>query len=801
VGLISPPERLVTAERLHRLQDEPKHLQWPTVHALLLRYEDLGDLADLLEARDTINTLSVPTQEHFDFRAAVALLFYHKLVWDSQHVCDSDAARQLKSAIHAQCGDHPESRLLQKLFIGLSTLIWTATADPSEIESAEGMIEGALRPSPARGSTSFALWHVLSEHYMTVDRARRDDIALEKAKDLITNMLQEAGDNDLLQGRALHSLAVWKFRKAFSADHADAHILEQAVATCRSALSHLPVRHLLRRECVSDLIRMLVGLFDVVGRLSCLNEAIALAETHSNGVVYYPALAIYSTQAVILRVKAGRMAHSTKRTLLQDAIARMQTVLFNYPRCHEAWRSLILGGLCSAFRLHSQLGFSSSLDECLILAQASVSIRSRVPHGQLRFFAAYHLARALVDVAASKRDVQALAKAQDLLNNSASFPPTRPQWRSSILALQGRYHMVRFQTFGLEADFTAGWEHFQAAISDIPQFPTRRLGITLRCADLAVEVGKPTFAMCAYRLAIDGLPQMAALGLDMKTRIEAVQLSEGLGCRAATHALTLGDMRSAVEVFEQSRGVVWSQSLQLQIPCASVPTEYQSEFARITDRLRRAPEGVDCADRRTHATALDHIITAIRRTPGYERFLLPRVYSDLSMAARNGYVILLIPSDTFTDVVMMGKPGEDPCHLRILTLKLSRLRDMASAFRSHGHHAAGSHRLKLVRMDPGTPEKCVFILARLWTELVRPIIEALGIKVGIQIRAAQLSLTLRLHNRNGPRTRKNPRHGFGGVRQGPLPRYRCTQPVYTKASIKNALRTTSFHLIRRLYLR
>jgi hypothetical protein len=260
-------------------------------------------------------------------------------------------------------------------------------------------------------------------------------------------------------------------------------------------------------------------------------------------------------------------------------------------------------------------------------------------------------------------------------------------------------------------------------------------------------------------------------------------------------------MRSAVEVFEQSRGVVWSQSLQLQIPCASVPTEYQSEFARITNRLRRTPEGIDCADRRTHATALDHIITAIRRTPGYERFLLPRVYSDLSMAARNGYVILLIPSDKFTDVVMMGKPGEDPCYLRILTLKLSRLRDMATVFRSHVNHAAGSHRLKLVRMDPGTPEKCAFILSRLWTELVRPIIEALGIKVSIRIHGAKFKLTLLGHSRNGYRTCKNPGHGFGGVRQGRWPRYRCTQPVYTKASIKNALRTTSFPLIRRLYLR
>jgi hypothetical protein len=94
-----------------------------------------------------------------------------------------------------------------------------------------------------------------------------------------------------------------------------------------------------------------------------------------------------------------------------------------------------------------------------------------------------------------------------------------------------------------------------------------RLKVAKEWASVAHEK-QDTSALEAYQIALGLLPQLAAFGLDVRSRptILITAQSNNLGSDAAACAIDLHRYEEAVELLEAGRSVFWSQSLHLRTP-------------------------------------------------------------------------------------------------------------------------------------------------------------------------------------------------------------------------------------------
>jgi hypothetical protein len=244
--------------------------------------------------------------------------------------------------------------------------------------------------------------------------------------------------------------------------------------------------------------------------------------------------------------------------------------------------------------------------------------------------------------------------------------------------------------------------------------------------------------LCAYQEVVGRLPQFAYIGEDVATRVEALQLAEGLAGRAAVSSISCGNLPGAVELLEQSRGVVWAQTLRSRMSLSSVPPDYTDDFARITSALKQASgDSPDTTTkRRDSAAQLDSLLDCIRQVKGYERFLLPRLYTELRTCTSHGFVVLAIPSDICTDVLIMRSGEDTPRHLRLPSVQLQRLQDWTAKLKrscDQSRASMSAERLGVKISAPPVPppreQAYMKVLGELWREIVQPVLANLGVEV------------------------------------------------------------------------
>ncbi|OAX44469.1 hypothetical protein K503DRAFT_764886 [Rhizopogon vinicolor AM-OR11-026] len=142
------------------------------------------------------------------------------------------------------------------------------------------------------------------------------------------------------------------------------------------------------------------------------------------------------------------------------------------------------------------------------------------------------------------------------------------------------------------------------------------------------------------------------------------------------------------------------------------------EFKELSFHLRNVLEGSteDTAQIRKLTVQRDNVISRIRMLPGYSRFLLPPLFSDLQKAAEGGPVIIVNASQYSCDALIILS-AQDPVHLR---LDISR-----------AEVSEWSTELQSITKDAGSSDDClernkiVGILRELWQHIIAPIVKAL----------------------------------------------------------------------------
>ncbi|MFC9660062.1 CHAT domain-containing protein [Nocardia sp. NPDC127606] len=147
-----------------------------------------------------------------------------------------------------------------------------------------------------------------------------------------------------------------------------------------------------------------------------------------------------------------------------------------------------------------------------------------------------------------------------------------------------------------------------------------------------------------------------------------------LASEATAACLQAGQPDRAVEVFEHSRAVLFSQVLDARSDLSSLRRAYPAlaaQFVRCRDILDRpdtrlsapadidstAAAGVDADIRKNAAAEFGHVLTEIRSRSGFERFLAPRRLAELLPAAENGPVVLLNVAPLRSDALILTTDG------------------------------------------------------------------------------------------------------------------------------------------------
>ena len=256
--------------------------------------------------------------------------------------------------------------------------------------------------------------------------------------------------------------------------------------------------------------------------------------------------------------------------------------------------------------------------------------------------------------------------------------------------------------------------------------------------------GSPQDALAAVEAAIELLPQISSRALSRADREYSLSRLATLAGEAAAAAVTAGRNERAVELLEQTRGVLVADILDARSSDLTQLRRHSSALADAFDNLRAR---IDVLDRPNLAAAQptdilggkqdlaqarrdayadwDRLIDRIRAIDGFETFLYPPGISRLALNARGGAVVFVYASLSRCDALILTDDPATPVRLVPLT-ELT----VVDANRQTGRLRAAVEIARDLDADPATriaaQVEILDVLAWMWDTLTGPVLSALG---------------------------------------------------------------------------
>ena len=227
----------------------------------------------------------------------------------------------------------------------------------------------------------------------------------------------------------------------------------------------------------------------------------------------------------------------------------------------------------------------------------------------------------------------------------------------------------------------------------------------------------------AYQTSLNTLDYLTSMQSSVDSRHTVMQARArpaDLANDAFSCAVRHDNLRMAVELLEQGRGILWNQLARFDTPLATLEGqgshgwELANKFMELSTKLKNHAQGsgrpgVDpyWQVRKDWESVADEI----RCQDGFSRFLLPPHFDDLQRAAERGPVIIANASQYTCDalIILFDRP---PVHV---PLRCSRgdVDDICSQFSIlvRDQHAYGKNRESWVKQS----------LRELWSSVVEPI--------------------------------------------------------------------------------
>ena len=232
-------------------------------------------------------------------------------------------------------------------------------------------------------------------------------------------------------------------------------------------------------------------------------------------------------------------------------------------------------------------------------------------------------------------------------------------------------------------------------------------------------------ALEAYQTSLNTLDNFSSLNSSLDSRHETMQPRVAdLANNAFSCATRHSDLRMAVELLQQGRGILWNQLARCDITLAALESqgkqacELGTKFARLSAELRKHAQGSGGKGMDPYWHVQEEwqsVVDRIRCLDGLSRFLLPPRFDDLRQAAADGPVIIVNASEYTCDAVIVFH-SQSPVHVPLpcsLTDAIQLCSNLSELTRDP--NAYGRNRESWVKQ----------MLRELWSSVVEPIVDAL----------------------------------------------------------------------------
>jgi hypothetical protein len=273
-------------------------------------------------------------------------------------------------------------------------------------------------------------------------------------------------------------------------------------------------------------------------------------------------------------------------------------------------------------------------------------------------------------------------------------------WRKAEqLRSLGISQKTRFECLGDQVDLLACAASFKAAAQLTAAYPSSAFAAAVQWANASHLSGDIVSALDGCRTALEFLPKLAWLGLNIPSRQSWLLLAEPehLGCCAANCAIRLGCLEEAVELLDLSRSIFWQQASSLRSEWEILREEepkLAEEFERVGRQLD-AGNFFDSAfvaegnvgvghhstedigrERRQLVSRWEGLLERVRQCPKFKYFLRPIPFGQLRQASTAGQVVIINASVFGVDALIFGPTGPIE-HVPLPDINLATLADLS----------------------------------------------------------------------------------------------------------------------------
>jgi tetratricopeptide (TPR) repeat protein len=522
-------------------------------------------------------------------------------------------------------------------------------------------------------------------------------------------------------------------------------LLDEALELEREALHLRPEGHPNRAHSCGSLAKTLKTRFEQTGHTALLDEALELErEALSLRPEGHPDRAFSCGQ---LASTLGRFFEQTGHTALLDEVFELQREALRLRPEGHLRRSNSCVNLAVALKLRfDQNGHTVLLEEALELEREALRLR---PEGHPRHaFLCANLAATLERRFNQTGDTALLDEARSYcthaIKESAKSPEDHVRLRLALA------HILCLATYPSGNPSTA-----VAFLLEIAQNPAGMIPVfyeipyVLRmCVRAVVSDEDHAYLLAVYQALIDMLPEMGSAVLPKPLRVRRWSKAGNLPLEAFLQAMKVNGRATGLELLEQGRAVLWSQALAFQgTHLQGLPNERKTQLQTLLQSMNIAVDHGDTLHSdsavrdRIHAayTQLQQLLTEIRASPGLGRFMRGPLYSELLQVASKNPVIVVAASEATCHALVISSPSAPPTHLVLNQIAATDLDVLGHDIRGLDLNVRAMSGLAVATEERGicidrkcagtTVQKLHQALRSLWTDIVKPILECLGLRV------------------------------------------------------------------------
>ena len=478
--------------------------------------------------------------------------------------------------------------------------------------------------------------------------------------------------------------------------------LEETITCYRQALALLPHGHPDQASSLSNLAYAVVTRYDQLGRIDDLKEAITyshqaldlLPPSHSDRSSYLTSLA--STLFICFDL-FGRME------ALEKLITYYREALALQPHGHPN-RSASLNNLAiSMFTRFKQLGKMEDLKEAITCHRDALSLRV---HGHPdRSSSLSNLANAVLTCFKHSGSIVDLLDAVKYFSEAKEALPTDHPHQSTVGSSLASVFLIQYDLVSKsDESLHKAFELFEHAADHSSASAKNRFYAAVIWAGEAHRRGHPS-AVHAYNKSLTLLGRRLILAPTIESQRDLLAtVPKAIAFDVASSSISRGDFRSAIELLEQGRAVLWSKLRGYRHPLEKlriIDKELFDQFEILSGQLERISMSVKFTTSRHFEAKMqehgilsekwDDIVDKIRQIDGFTDFLRAVPFATLQKAAAEGPIIIINISQYRSDAIILQDVGDPvlvplPKSLPTILAKLSS--QFAKACASQGKDSA-----------------------------------------------------------------------------------------------------------------